>query len=106
MKNRNIICIILLFIFTFGLYGIYWTYVTADALNEEELGDKLMNYIVAILLSLITFGIYGIYWAYKFYRKADRVLGTNNFLVSFLLHLFGFSIVSAAITQNEMNKEY
>lgn len=104
MKNRSVVSVILLSIFTCGIYSIYWTYVTAEDLNSEDSNEPLMNYILAILLSVITCGIYGIYWNYKFYQKADRVTGANNLILNFILSLFGFSIVSTAVVQDQINK--
>lgn len=104
MKNRSVVSVILLSIFTCGIYSLYWCYVTTEELNAADHDEPLMNYILSILLSLVTCGVYGIYWAYKFYQKADKVTGSNNLILNFILHIFGFSIVSMAITQDEINK--
>ncbi|MDE7213454.1 MAG: DUF4234 domain-containing protein, partial [Anaeroplasmataceae bacterium] len=63
MQKREIVTVILLSIFTCGIYALYWNYTTAEALNNEvEDGEPLRNYIVAILLGVITCGIYLLYW--------------------------------------------
>lgn len=35
LKNRNIVTVILLSVVTCGIYSLYWTYVTMDALDQE-----------------------------------------------------------------------
>ena len=103
MTNRSIVTVIILSLVTCGIYTIYWTYVSAQELNNKESENPLTNYIIAILLSVITCGIYGIYWWFKFYKKVDSVTGEDNFLVNFILMFFGLSIVSMAIAQNSFN---
>lgn len=105
MKNRGIVSVVLLSIFTFGIYAIYWFYVTANALNEADKEEKpLMNFILALVLSCITFGIYGIYWEYKFCKKADKVLGKDNAILAFILCLF-LTPVAMAIEQSAINEK-
>lgn len=103
MKERSVVSVLLLTIFTCGIYGIYWTYVMTEDLNEREPEDPLMNYILSILLSIITCGIYGIYWLYKFYKKIDSVTGEDNFVLNFILSLIGLNLVSTCIVQNSVN---
>lgn len=73
MQNRGVIKVLFLSLITCGIYSIYWYYVTAQALNEEQPDDPLMNYIGAFLLGIVTCGIYELYWFYKFYKKVDTV---------------------------------
>ena len=105
MKNRSIVAFILLSIFTFGIYSLYWYYVMAQGMNEADKSKPdLTNFIVAILLTIITCGIYGIYWQFRFYEKSDAVTNKNNLIVYFILSLFGFSIVSNALLQSDINE--
>lgn len=104
MKNRSVLSVVLLSLFTCGIYQIYWMYVTTEDLNANEPEEPLTNYIVAILLSIVTCGIYGIYWMYKFYKKVDSVAKTDDLLLSLLLSLFVSSIIGMAIAQNSLNK--
>ena len=103
MTKRSIVTVIILSLVTCGIYTIYWTYVSAQELNNKESENPLTNYIIAILLSVITCGIYGIYWWFKFYKKVDSVTGEENFLVNFILMFLGLSLVSMAISQNAFN---
>lgn len=113
MKKRSIASVILFTILTCGIYGIYWFVVVTNEI-EEELGDKSDGCCksggLAFLFSLLTCGIYGIYWWYK---EAQRVvtLGeekglrlSDNGIAYILLSVFGFSIVSTALLQADLNK--
>ncbi|MDE6408337.1 MAG: DUF4234 domain-containing protein [Anaeroplasmataceae bacterium] len=105
MQKRDVIVVILLGIFTCGIYSIYWFYTTAEALNNEvDDNEPLMNYILALLLGLITCGIYPIYWYWKFYSKLDKYTGENNAILNFILGLFVTSIAGMAIAQSSINK--
>lgn len=104
MTNRNVLTVILLSIFTCGIYSIYWWYTTTEDLNSKSSDEPLMNYILSILLSIVTCGIYGIYWLYKFYKKVDEVTGDDNCVLNLILSLLFSGIVGMAIAQNSINK--
>lgn len=105
MTKRSVAAVVLLSIFTCGIYMIYWYYVTANELNNEKPGeDELTNYIVAILLSFVTCGIYMIYWLYKFYAKVDSVTGKQNAIVNFIISFFLTTIVPMALVQSSVNE--
>lgn len=103
LTERNVVSVILLSIFTCGIYTIYWYYVTAEDLNKAEPKEPLMNYILAWLLGFVTCGIFTIYWQYKFYKKLDDVTGESNCLLNLLLSIFLTPIVGIAIGQNSIN---
>ena len=106
MDKRDIIVVILLGLFTCGIYSIYWFYVNAEALNKEVEDDEpLMNYILAVLLGMVTCGIFMLYWLYKFYLKVDKYTGENNAILNFLLGIIATPIVGMAIAQNSINKK-
>lgn len=103
MTKREVFAVILLSLFTCGIYAIYWHYVTTEELNRVEPNYPLNNYILAIVFGIFTCGIYLIYWQYKFYKKVDIVTGESNMTINFVLSLLGLSIVSQAIVQNSIN---
>lgn len=103
MKIRSVVSVVLLSLFTCGIYSIYWMYVMAEDMNQKEPNDPLMNYILAILLGLVTCGIYAVYWMYKFYKKLDSITGENNCLLNLILSLLCSSIVGSAIAQSSVN---
>ena len=78
MTNRSVLSVVLLSIFTCGIYQIYWMCVTTNELNQEDAQEPLMHYLLAWLLGIVTCGIYFIYWHYKFYKKMDFVTGKDN----------------------------
>lgn len=108
IKERNIVTAILLSIITCGIYGIYWFITLTDdasraAENTEFTGVK------ALIFTLITCGIYGIYWNYKIGKvmyEANQKRGINasdNSTLYLILSIFGLSIVTYCLVQNELN---
>ena len=65
---------------------------------------------MCVLLSIVTCGIYGVYWAWKTGDKLDASRARHgvvpgSFAILFLvLNLFGLSVVTLAIIQNELNR--
>ena len=108
IKERNIITQILLTVVTCGIYGIYWfVTLTDDAANANN--DPDFTGVKAFLFTLITCGIYGIYWNYKIGKEiyeANQKNGINssdNSVLYLLLSIFGLSIVTYCLAQNELN---
>lgn len=106
MTKRDILPVILLGVFTCGIYSIYWFYVTAQELDKEcsDKSEPLMNYVLAFLLGIVTCGIFLIYWEYKFFQKADKVLKTDNWVLNLVLSILFSPIVGMIITQDAINK--
>ncbi len=109
MKQRNIALCIVLSIITCGIYGIYWFICVTD--DVTRISDRYnTSGAMAFVLSLITCGIYGIYWAYKMGECLDAARmehgePTGNLAIIFLiLNIFGLSIITMALSQNELNK--
>lgn len=109
MKERSIaMCIILSFI-TFGIYGIYW-FVKINSESLELSGEEGRGAGMVILLSIITFGIYGLFWVYKLGERMDIIAAKNGrpqssrSILYLILNLFGLSIVTFALVQDELNK--
>ena len=66
---------------------------------------------MVFLLSIITCGIYMLYWMYKAGEKVQAAQAkrglpydSNSGILYLILSLFGFSIVSYCLIQNELNK--
>lgn len=105
MTKRDVVTVVLLGIFTCGIYSIYWWYVTSNDLNKvEDSEDSLMNYILALLLGLVTCGIYTIFWYYKFFKKLDAACSEENAVLNLVLCIFTTPIVAMAICQSSINK--
>ncbi len=108
--KRNVVSCILLSIFTCGLYELFgWLPGLANDLNAMDSSTKGPDGVTVILLTLITCGIYQLYFIYTaskriYYMMEDRnYRASDNSLINLLVAVFGFSIVSLAIMQNDLN---
>ena len=108
IKERNIVVAILLSILTCGIYGIYWFITLTDDAGKAN-GDANFTGVKAFVFTLITCGIYGIYWNYKIGKEmyeANQKIGINtsdNSVLYLILSIFGLSIVTYCLVQNELN---
>lgn len=109
MRQRSIpVCIILSFV-TCGIYGIYWFISLNDDVNYLR-GQYEVSGVKAFLFSIITCGIYMLYWHYRMGEKIDQIKtqrgenASSSGILYLLLAIFGLSIVSMAIIQNEVNR--
>ena len=87
------------------------TQQTQQPLNPQPFYRAPINQrsiAVAIVLSIVTCGIYMLYWLYCVANDLNIASGEENDasggMVVLFLGLFGFSIVSIALIQNELNK--
>ena len=116
IKDRSIPLAILFFIFTFGIYGLYWIYKLHDDTNAIASRRNELHPALVVLLCIITFGIFQIYWAYtqgeKFKEEARR-RGSNEaddcpilYLVLQIANYFVgvTSIVNLALMQDRVNQ--
>ncbi len=109
---RNIATAIILSIVTCGIYSIIWTVRLVDELNHASGKENDTNGITVFLLGLITCGIYTLFWLYNAGEKVEEIRrrngnamsGSNDGVIYLVLAIFGFSIVSYAMIQNELNK--
>ena len=106
--RRSVPMCVILSIVTCGIYQLYWFVCAtndADAVTEEYGPGGGMS----LLFTILSCGIYGIYWAWKMGDKLDASRARHgvvpgSFAILFLLlNLFGLSIVTLAIVQNELN---
>lgn len=108
IKERNIVVQILLSIITCGIYGIYWFITLTDDVAEANSNPDFSG-VKALVFTLITCGIYGIYWNYKIGKEmyeANQKHGiatSDNSILYLVLALFGFSIITYCLVQNELN---
>lgn len=108
IKERNIIVSILLSLITCGIYGIYWFITLTDDVSRAN-DDPSFTGVKAFIFTIITCGIYGIYWNYKIGKEmyeANQKRGINagdNSTLYLILSIFGLSIVTYCLVQNELN---
>ena len=109
MKYRSIALCIVLSIITCGLYGIYWFTCVTDETNQISNRYGTTGGM-AFLFNLITCGLYGIYWGYKLgealddARMRDGVPSSSLCIIFLLLNIFGLSVITLALAQNELNR--
>lgn len=109
IKERNIAVCIILTLITCGFYGIYWFIVLTNEIGRLS-GDPNFTGGKHFLLTIVTCGIWSIVWGYqagKHIAAAQHQRGffvTDNSVLHLVLCLFGFSIVSYALVQNDVNK--
>ncbi|MEE9324615.1 MAG: DUF4234 domain-containing protein [Dehalococcoidia bacterium] len=99
IKRRNMGKQVLLYIVTFGIYGIYWFYVTSKEVVEYKgLGGRPGLWTVLLFVPLVNF------YAYWKHSKAVEALtdGRYGAVLIFVLWIFVAPAVWA-ITQIELN---
>lgn len=109
VENRSIALSIILSIITCGIYGLFWyAFMTNDANKVSGEYDSTSGGLT-ILYSLLTCGLYKIYWSYKVGKQLYNA-GSNygkdisdNSILYLILSLFGLSIISDALIQNDLN---
>lgn len=111
VTNRNIVMSIVFSLITCGVYGFYWICTMTDDANLVSGETNDTSGAMVILFSLITCGIYLFYWNYKMGKKLYEAGVKNgvssisdNSIVYLLLSIFGCSIVSYCLIQNDLNK--
>lgn len=101
MKKRNALLVILFSIITFGIYFVYWFYVTAKYMNEiSKKGIIPWLWTVSLIVpiwNLIT------YW--RFSKLAEELTDKKaNALACFLFFIFFFPIPLYLIQDGLNNK--
>lgn len=78
--DRNWFVVMLLSIFTLGLYGIYFIHVQIRDTNIAcaDDGKKTGGLLKFFLLGILTFGIYMIIWDYKIVQRWQNYAISNN----------------------------
>jgi len=97
IKERNPIMVIILMMCTFGIYGIYWIFVTSKEL--QELGAELPSII------LVFIPIANIYYLYVYLKEWHRVVNYEQDFMMVLLIYFVFSPLAIYWVQTELNKK-
>ncbi|MDR3012286.1 MAG: DUF4234 domain-containing protein [Chitinispirillales bacterium] len=102
MKNRSIVMMVVLYIVTLGIYGLYWTCSFQNQLKEKT--DEGFTWLGHLVLIFVTFGIYFIYWQYAAGKRLAKLGSTDN-SVLYLVFCFVFlSWLNPFLMQNQANK--
>lgn len=108
ITQRSITLGIIFTLITCGIYGIYWFIVLTNDVGRLS-QDPSFTGGKHFLLTLITCGIWSLVWAYqigKHVAEAQRMRGypvNDNSAIYLILGLFGFSIVTYALVQSDVN---
>lgn len=108
-KNRSIVSVILLSMFTCGIYALYFVYTVQEELRYECPEESLTSGAATIVLSFITCGIYSIYWMYVTSRKMDYIVrrdtgfSSDDTVLFVLIGVFLTPIAYNALIQNKIN---
>lgn len=108
MQNRSVATVIILTIITCGIYGLYWLYVTADALEKEGQTGQLAP-VVQLILALFLGGIGYIFVGMAADKnlnaiKTKRGLPTSDNQVVYILLGLIIPIVLIGMIQNDINQ--
>jgi len=108
-EAKSIATNIILSIITCGIYAFYWMYTLNEDMAVLVGRPPRMSGGMVILLSIVTCGIYEFIWMYNMGQDVDeiknrlKIPSSNTSIVYLLLSIFGFSIVSLGLMQNEVN---
>lgn len=106
ISKKDIKTCIFLSLITFGLYFIYWQYLLVKNIREIK---KDPSSCTSEMLCLIFVPFYPLYWWFtrgkavkdEFTSHGYSVTGNENAYL--ILGIFGLSIISMAIMQNDFN---
>lgn len=106
LKNRNIALVIVLSLVTCGIYSLYWTYVTMDALDKEGQASN-MPVIAQFLLCFFYVGyiLFGINADANINAiKARKGMPAQDNKVLWLILGLVFPVALVVLVQLEINK--
>ena len=108
MQNRNIVTVIIFSLITCGIYGLYWLWVTNEALVAEG-GHCTVPSIGLLLLALFVGPVGYLLFAMDAdaninEAKAKMGIPTTDNKALWMILGFIFPIVAIALIQYEINK--
>ncbi len=101
MKQRSIVVMLLLFLFTFGIYPLYW-YIVFQMELKEKTGEGFGGFL-HFIVTILTFGIYGLYWQYAAGKRLAQQGVSDNSILYLLLGIF-FPIINPFLMQSQANQ--
>ena len=102
MKKRSLVIMLLGFLFTFGIYPIYWYCSFQNQLKKHTgLGFGGFGHL---MMSIFTLGIYPLYWSFVVGKRIAKLGGDDHGVVYLVLSLFGLGIVAYFLMQNQVNQ--
>jgi len=100
MKKRDMLTMILLYLFTFGIYPLIW-YIKFQIELKEKTGEGFGG-LAHFLVTIVTFGIYGIYWQYAAGKRLAQQGAEDRSVIYLVLGIF-FPILNPFLMQDQAN---
>ena len=110
IEKKNIAICIVLTILTCGIYSLFWVFSLAEDVNAADGRPNATSGGLVLLFTILTCGIYGWYWLYTSGDRLDALRAGRGRaeghlgILFLLLSIFGFSVISYAIMQSELNE--
>lgn len=73
---RSVFVMMLLWVVTFGIYGVWWSFKVSSEVNAF-LGSDRMSAIKVMLLTAVTCGLYGLYFQFVEAKNVLREVQTK-----------------------------
>jgi hypothetical protein len=102
MTKRSIGMMIVLFLFTFGIYPIYWIIKFQVELKKET--NEGFNGLGHFLMLIFTFGIYAVYWQYAAGKRLAKQGATDQSIIYLLFSLIAIGFVNPFLMQDQANR--
>ncbi|WFA04295.1 DUF4234 domain-containing protein [Bacillus sp. HSf4] len=106
-REKNVFLMLILTIFTLGIYYIYWIFDTSEHMKDES---RLPA--TEVFFGIITLGIYFVYWHYKTAKKVYHFAQSKGYkgisdqsMICLLCSLIpsGGWIISMGLIQTNIN---
>lgn len=114
IEERSSAMVIVLFLVTCGIYGLYWLYKTSEELKNTT-NDPDINPVMDLIITIIC-GFYGIYVMHRNATKTHAAIASRNpghkdqSQMILIMHLLGIfvtggitSIIAVYMLQEEFN---
>jgi hypothetical protein len=108
LTQREPLTVLLLSLFTCGIYGLVWRYQTTEELRQAT-GDPSINPALDVALTLLLCGVWGVYCDYRNAKKAfelSQAAGlqrSDQSTIVLVLDIFGVFVASKFVLQGEYN---
>lgn len=113
LKERNIVTVLLLMIFTCGFYSLYIYFQFNSEVRNQAIKEGVQaiptSPIIAFLLTMVTCGIYGIYYMYVVANSIFQMGKRNNYdtmepTLVLLLSILGVGMLLNIYYASELSK--
>lgn len=102
---RDPIMVLVLCLFTCGIYNIIWLFKTGEEINQAS-GVQQFNMVKEILLTIVTCGLWGLWFQWRFAEavvKLQRDWGVKPAMDAPILFLMAFISLMPFFVQQGLN---